>query len=98
MSLRHGVTAQEEHKLKTLISQGKSWEHIVALSQPKNEQGQDQIPFLLDVDLTVVKKAIFEPLVKKLEEAKKAGHKDIHSHEKKLAADKAKAKAVEKDE
>jgi hypothetical protein len=98
MSLRHGVTAQEEHKLKTLVSQGKSWEQIVALCALEDERGREQKPLLLDADLGVVKKTIYDPLVKKLEEAKKAGHKDIHAHEAAIKKKKDEAKAAAKAE
>lgn len=89
MSLRHGVSSQEEHKLKSLIAKGKTWEEIVASGE------------LLDVDLGHAKKHIYDPLVKKHEEAKKAGHKDIHAqeaHETKKRAAAKKAKEAENDE
>lgn len=103
MSLRHGVTATEEHKLKSLISKGASWDDIVARCQIEDERGNPQVPLLQDVDFASVKKNIFDPLAKKLEEAKKAGHKGIHEHEaaekkKKDAAAAAKKKAAEDNE
>jgi hypothetical protein len=101
MSLRQGVTAAEEHKLKTLISKGISWEEIVARCQIQDDKGRDQVPLLADVDLASVRKNLFEPLVKKLEEAKKAGFKDIHAHDadiKKKRDAAAAAKKAAKDE
>jgi hypothetical protein len=101
MSLRQGVTAPEEHKLKSLISRGKSWDEIVSLCQSADEKGNPQVPLLADVHLDAVKKSIYDPLVKKLEEAKKAGFKGIHEHEAKVkkerdaAAKKAKELAEE---
>lgn len=87
MGLRQGVTAAEENKIKHLVSQGKTWEEIVALCQPSDEKNF-RTPLLDGVDLKAVKKAIFDPFVKKLAEAKKAGHDTIHAfeaHQKKVA-------------
>lgn len=81
MSLRHGLTAPEENKLKSLVSKGTSWDDIVARCQVEDERGNPQSPIFHDVNLDAVKKNIYEPLVKKFEEAKKAGFKDIHAHE-----------------
>lgn len=81
MSLRQGVTATEEHKLKALISQGVSWDEIVARCRVEDERGNAQVPLLADVDLETVKKTLYDPLVEKLGEAKEAGFKDIHSYE-----------------
>lgn len=97
MSLRHGVTAQEENTLKHLISKGKTWEEIVALCDPSG----DKTPLLADVNLDAVKKSIYDPMVKMLEAAKKAGHQTIHQHEsakKKAAAEAAAKKAAAESE
>lgn len=93
MSLRHGVTAQEEHKIKHLISQGKTWEQIAALC----ESDEKKTPLLADVNLEHVKKTIYDPLVKKFEAAKKAGHKTIHDFEKAEAKKAADAKKLADD-
>lgn len=98
MSLRHGVTAQEEHKLKTLIAKGVSWEAIVTLCHVQDERGNPQVPLLADVDLPHVKKVIFDPLIKKLEDAKKAGFKDIHAYEADLKKKAVAKKAAESKE
>jgi hypothetical protein len=83
MSIRLGLTAQEENKLKHLVSQGKTWEQIAALNS-----GEDgKLPIFADVNLDHVKKSIYDPLVKKLEAAKKAGHRTIHEYEAKLRAE-----------
>lgn len=81
MSLRQGVTATEEHKLKALISKGVTWDEIVALCAVEDERGNTQVPLLTDVDLSSIKKSIYDPLVARLDEAKEAGFDDIHSHE-----------------
>jgi hypothetical protein len=86
MSLRHGVTAQEEHKLKALIAKGKSWAEIV-------EAGH-----LEDVDVVHVKREVFDPLVKRHEVAVKAGHKSVIDHERAIAKKKAEEKKAAKDE
>lgn len=91
MSLRQGVTAPEEHRLKSLISKGMTWEELVARCQLTDKNGAPQVPLLADVDLQAIKKTIYDPLVEKHEVAKKAGHKDIHSHE---AAEKKKKDEV----
>jgi hypothetical protein len=96
MSLRQGVTAPEEHKLKALISKGKTWDEIVARCQTTDEQGREQVPLLQDVDLKTIKATIYDPLVKKLEEAKKAGFKDIHGHETALKKKRDEAAAAKK--
>jgi hypothetical protein len=96
MSQRHGVTAQEEHKLKVLVSQGKSWDQIVEMCQPNPDK---LTPALLqDVNLDHVKKSIFEPLARRYEEAKKSGHKSIIDHERHLAKKRADEKKATKDE
>lgn len=94
MSLRHGVTAQEENAIKRLISQGKTWEQIAALCDPSDEK---QKALIADANLDVVKKTIYEPLVKRFEAAKKAGHKTIHDLDKAEAAKKAEAKKLKED-
>jgi hypothetical protein len=96
MSIRQGLTAAEEHKLKTLISQGKTWEAIVALCQTTDDHGKDQTPVFADVDLGTVKKHLYDPYVKKLEEAKKAGFRSIHDHEADAKKKKAEAAAAKK--
>jgi hypothetical protein len=96
MSLRHGITAPEEHKLKTLIAKGASWDDIVARCQVEDDRGNPQTPLFADVNLEVVRKNVFEPLVKKHEEAKKAGFKDIHAHEAKLKKERDAAAAAKK--
>jgi hypothetical protein len=98
MSLRQGVTAQEEHKLKSLIAKGISWDEVVARCQIQDDKGRDQVPLLADTDLASVKKNLFDPLVKKHEEAKKAGFKDIHAHEAKQKKDRDAAAAAKKKE
>jgi hypothetical protein len=102
MSIRQGLTAAEENKLKTLISQGKSWEYIVSLCSLADERGREQEPLFDGVNLDHIKKHIYDPLVKKLEEAKKQGHKSIHEFESKtaakLAAERAKKRASEGEE
>lgn len=98
MSLRHGVSIQEENKLKVLASQGKSWSEIVELCATQDERGREQAPLLLDVEMSFVKK-FYESLCKKHEEAKKAGHPTIHAHEAAIASKKrAEAAAKKKDE
>jgi hypothetical protein len=93
MSLRHGLTAPEEHKLKTLVSKGTSWDEIVERCSLTDDRGNPQVPLFTDVELSVIKKFIYDPLVKKLEEAKKAGFKDLHAHE---ASERKKREAAKK--
>lgn len=87
MSTRQGLTAQEENKLKHFINQGKSWEDILKLH---SEQDARQ-PLFDGVNMDAVKKTIFDPLVKRLEVAGKAGHKTIHELDSAEATAKRKA-------
>lgn len=95
MSLRQGITQQEEHRLKTLASQGMKWSEVVARCSPTDEKGQPQVPLLDGVNLEKVKKDIWEPLLAKHDEAVEAGFEDIHSHERALATTKAETKRKE---
>lgn len=94
MGLRQGVTAAEENRLKHLISAGRDWDDIVGLIQGSidaTKKDSVNAAFLDGVDLATVKKNIYDPLVKKLAEAKKAGFETIHKHEADI-----KAKSVKK--
>jgi hypothetical protein len=95
MSLRQGVTAAEETKLKTLASKGAKWADIVERCQTKDDRGNEQVPLLADVDLKAVK-PIYDQLLKKHEEAVAAKHPDILSHERAIASKKAAALAAKK--
>lgn len=64
MSLRQGITASEEAKLKQAIKEGMSWPDIVSACKSVDARGQPQVPFLADVDLATVKKNLFDPLFK----------------------------------
>lgn len=99
MGLRQGVTAAEENRLKQLVSEGLSWNEIVALVAGSVEGTKKQsvsAAFLDGVDLKVVKANIYDPLVKKLADAKKAGHETIHGHEAAIKAEKVKTNNVDK--
>lgn len=77
MALRHGVTAQEEVKLKRLIEQGWTWPQVVAASTPDPDPNKGKTLLLADVHLEVVRTNIWEPLSKLWETAKAAGFKSI---------------------
>lgn len=100
MSLRQGITAAEETKLKTLASKGAKWADIVERCQTKDDRGNEQVPLLADVDLRKdgpVHKT-YEQLLKKHEQAVAAKHPDILSHERAVASKKAADLAAKKAE
>lgn len=96
MPLRNGLTASEEHKLKLLVAKGVTWEEIEARCRQVNERGQAQVPLFDNVDLPVIKKVMYLPLVKMQEEAKKAGFANILAHELDTRKKKEAAKAAQK--
>lgn len=99
MGLRQGVTASEENHLKKLVSEGLDWDEICALidGSVATTKKQSVSPAFMDgVDLRTVKTGIYDPLVKKLAEAKKNGHDSIHKYEAAEKAKLAKGNNVEK--
>jgi hypothetical protein len=69
MTLRRGLTADEEKKLQRLIQKGASWEKIV-----EHQRDPDEVPHFVDVDLEYVRVHLFEPMVKTHELKKKFGN------------------------
>lgn len=88
MSLRHGITAQEEQTLKRLIAEGKTWKEVEADTR-KGENGNG---WLQDVLLSKVK-PIFEQLEEKHLEAADLGYEDSTQHDRAVANHKTKEKA-----
>lgn len=93
MGQRKGVTYSEQEAMKKLVSDGHDWKDIVGLIEgdvSRTKKSPVGAAFLDGADLTHVKTNIYDPLVKMLAEAKKAGHETIHAHEAHLKAEKAK--------
>lgn len=77
MALRHGVTAQEEVKLKKLVEQGWTWAQVVEASTPDPDPNKGKALLLADVHLDEVRKRLWEPLSKAWAQAKAAGFDSI---------------------
>lgn len=91
MSLRQGVTAQEEMKIKQHIAKKGSWDSLVEKCRPTDEK--HPTPYLDGVDMKAVK-AIYDQLTQKHEDAQELGYDDILHHERTVADHRNKEKAV----
>lgn len=68
MSLRHGLTADEEKKLQRLIEKGVTWEDIV-----EHQNDQDAVPHFIDVDMKYIHDHLYKPMLRTHELRKKLG-------------------------